>query len=61
MTPDVQPGDRTNLRFQESAAPMDFMGADSGPQLLNRYAYVANDPLNFRDPGGAAIVGFEYF
>ncbi len=42
MTPDVQPGDRTN------------------PQLLNRYAYVGNDPINYRDPSGTFLVGFEY-
>ncbi len=61
MTHDVHPGDRTNLRFQEPGGPMDFMGADTGPKLLNRYAYVGNDPLNFRDPGGTAILGLEYF
>ncbi len=61
MTPDVRPGDRTNLQFQESGAPMDFIGADTGPQLINRYAYVGNDPPNFRDPDAAAILGFEYY
>jgi hypothetical protein len=40
----------SNLRFQESGGL--HRSPDTGPQSLNRYAYVMNNPLVFIDPLG---------
>ncbi|MGB7070434.1 MAG: RHS repeat-associated core domain-containing protein [Pyrinomonadaceae bacterium] len=46
-------------RFQ-SVDPLNESGNLANPQTLNRYAYVANDPLNAIDPSGMAMCSAEY-
>jgi RHS repeat-associated protein len=51
--------DYAQARFNSPALgrfmSLDPLGGSTGnPQSLNRYAYVANDPINFSDPSGAA-------
>jgi hypothetical protein len=54
MTADPLGGDVGNLRFQESGGLN--RSPDTGPQSLNRYGYVANNPASFSDPRGLASI-----
>jgi hypothetical protein len=50
MTADPLGGNVGNLRFQESGGL--HRSPDTGPQSLNRYGYVTNNPASLTDPLG---------
>jgi RHS repeat-associated protein len=43
-------------RFGRFSSPDRIAGGVGAPQSLNRYAYVANDPVNATDPSGMLII-----
>ena len=54
--------DNANARFDSTRIgrfmSLDPLSGRSGdPQSLNHYSYVANDPVNLRDPSGRTIIG----
>ena len=56
--------DDANARFYSSrvgrmASVDPLSGNITNPQTLNRYSYVANDPIDFVDPSGKAMRGIE--
>ena len=46
-------------RLGRFASPDPLAGSPGNPQTLNRYAYVADDPINSVDPSGEFLLAFE--
>jgi RHS repeat-associated protein len=48
-------------RLGRFASPDPLGGSGSDPQTLNRYSYVANDPVNSTDPSGLFVLAIDRF
>jgi RHS repeat-associated protein len=48
-------------RIGRFASPDPMGGGIGNPQGLNRYSYVANDPVNAADPSGMFVLGIDRF
>ncbi len=48
-------------RLGRFSAPDPLAGSTISPQSLNRYSYVANDPINYHDPSGQFLTALTLF